>query len=82
MVQASEIDRDDANSTLSVSTDVFEKTNNLSSLSHSQVNEILSDGEASFTQLEEDISDNTVELTGNYAYNSTKDGGLVNGITY
>ncbi|WP_406531839.1 hypothetical protein, partial [Methanobrevibacter sp.] len=71
-VAAADVDADDTNGTALQTTDadnIVEQSNNLSSLTLPANNEVLSEGEGSFTQLQTDISGQTeVTLTRNYTY--------------
>ena len=77
-------DADNTNSTALQTTDadnVVEQSNNLSSLTLPANDEVLGEGEGSFTQLQNDISGQTeVTLTRNYTYVDS-DSGLEGGIT-
>ena len=76
-------DVDNTNSTALQTTDadnVVEQSNNLSSLTLPANDEVLSEGEGSFTQLQNDISGQEVTLTRNYTYVDS-DSGLEGGIT-
>ena len=81
-VAAADVDVNDTDETALATTDVdvVEQSNNLSSLTLPANDEVLSDGEGSFTDLQNDLSGQTeVTLTRNYTYQDS-DSSLKGGI--